>query len=143
MPLHDYACKWCDEVQERFVSVEDLDEPQRCHCGLVMERVYLKFPMSFVQPDICYDSPIDGRPITSKHARIEDMKRSDCVEYDPSMKSYAERRRKEEDAALERAIDETVEREIHTMPARKRERLAAELEGGQSVEYTRATPEAA
>jgi hypothetical protein len=32
-----------------------------------------------------YQSPIDGRPITTRHARREDMKRNDCVEYEPSM----------------------------------------------------------
>ena len=33
-------------------------------------------PMVFVQPDICYDSPIDGRPITNLQARKEDLARS-------------------------------------------------------------------
>jgi hypothetical protein len=30
-----------------------------------------------------YLSPIDGRPITSRSERREDMKRNDCVEIDP------------------------------------------------------------
>jgi len=33
-----------------------------------------------------YSSPIDGRPITSRSARREDLKRNNCVEYEPSMK---------------------------------------------------------
>lgn len=32
-----------------------------------------------------YASPIDGRPITSRSARREDMKRNNCVEYEPSL----------------------------------------------------------
>ena len=33
-----------------------------------------------------YRSPIDGRPITSRSQRREDLKRNGCVEYEPSMK---------------------------------------------------------
>ena len=32
-----------------------------------------------------YKSPIDGRPITSRQARRDDMKRNGCVEYEPSL----------------------------------------------------------
>ena len=34
-----------------------------------------------------YLSPIDGRPITSRSERREDMKRNDCVEVDPPKRS--------------------------------------------------------
>lgn len=32
-----------------------------------------------------YRSPIDGRPVTSRSERREDMKRNNCVEYEPSL----------------------------------------------------------
>lgn len=32
-----------------------------------------------------YRSPIDGRPITSRTHRRDDLKRNNCVEYEPSM----------------------------------------------------------
>lgn len=32
-----------------------------------------------------YRSPIDGRPITSRSHRKEDLKRNNCVEYEPSL----------------------------------------------------------
>jgi hypothetical protein len=32
-----------------------------------------------------YRSPIDGRPITSRSQRREDLKRNNCVEYEPSL----------------------------------------------------------
>lgn len=39
-----------------------------------------------IMPDIPeYTSPIDGRPITSRSARREDLKRNNCVEWEPSM----------------------------------------------------------
>lgn len=33
-----------------------------------------------------YRSPIDGRPITSRTHRREDLLRNNCVEYEPSLK---------------------------------------------------------
>jgi len=42
--------------------------------------------MPTIIPDIPeYRSPIDGRPITSRSARREDLKRNNCVEYEPSL----------------------------------------------------------
>lgn len=32
-----------------------------------------------------YASPIDGRPVSSRSSRREDLKRSGCVEYEPSL----------------------------------------------------------
>lgn len=32
-----------------------------------------------------YPSPIDGRPITSRQARKDDLARNGCVEYEPSL----------------------------------------------------------
>lgn len=32
-----------------------------------------------------YRSPIDGRPITSRSSRRDDLKRNNCVEYEPSL----------------------------------------------------------
>ena len=119
------------EAEEAWArKVEMMERPQRG-------------PMVFVQGDVCYDSPIDGRPITNRHARIEDMKRSGCVEYDPGMKQDATRRAAQQEAALEKSIEKTIDREIATMPGRKLEKLAAEMEGGMSVEPQRLNAPAA
>ncbi|WP_420960131.1 hypothetical protein [Brucella sp. IR073] len=32
-----------------------------------------------------YRSPVDGKPITSRSERREDLKRNNCVEYEPSL----------------------------------------------------------
>lgn len=93
--------------------------------------------MIFVQPDCHYTSPIDGREITSRQQRADDLARHDCIEYDPLMKQDAERRRVESETALEKSVDATIEREIHTMPARQRETLVSELQNGVTVEAVR------
>lgn len=140
MPLHDYACNECMEVDERHVAVADLDKPQHCDCGAVMQRVFLTPPMGFVQPDIHYTSPVDGRPITNRQEHLEELARTDTVVYEPGIKQDQERNQLRREEALERSIEQTVEKEVATMPARKREKLAAELEGGLTAEPARTTP---
>lgn len=140
MPLHDYHCEQCNEIEERHCAVEDLDAPQLCGCGRPMERVYLRFPFATVQEDVCYESPIDGRPITNKQERMNDLARGDCVPYEPGIREDQERNGRAREEALERSFDQTVEREIALMPARKKEKLAAELEGGLTAKPERITP---
>ena len=77
MPLHDFRCER-GHVTEELVA-QGVDEIT-CSCYLPATKVFLTAPMGFVQADVCYDSPIDGRPITNRQARIEDMKRNNCNE---------------------------------------------------------------
>lgn len=140
MPLHDHRCQQCGELEERFIPLDQLDAEQRHECGGLLERVFLRFPFATVQEDVCYDSPIDGRPITTKQARIEDLARSDCVPYEPGIRQDQERKAREREALLEASFDQTVEKEIARMPARKKEKLAAELEGGMDATPARVTP---
>lgn len=136
MPLHDFRCER-GHVTEEFVA-QGVDQIT-CACYLPASKVFLTPPMGFVQADVCYDSPIDGRPITSRQARIEDMRRNDCIEYDPEMKKDAERRIRERDAELERSVDESVDATIAAMPARKREKLEAEMFAGLTAVPERGT----
>lgn len=96
-------------------------------------------PHLLIQPEISYLSPIDDRPITSKQARLQDLARSNCVPYDPDQKQDYTRRIEAQEAALEKAVDRTVESEIANMPARKREKLEAELQGGMTIDIVRTT----
>lgn len=111
--------------------------PQTCECGGIAEKIYLKMPGTVFLPDVCYDSPIDGRPITSRKAREEDMARNGCVEYDPEMRTDQSRRVAAEEAALDRKSDEHVEQFITELSAVKRENLVSELESGVDAQITR------
>lgn len=57
-----------------------------------------------------YTSPIDGRLVSGRKQRREDLRRNNCVEYDPGMKSDAQRRRMDEDKRFDRSLGETMER---------------------------------
>lgn len=48
------------------------------HTGVVMPMIVSDIPE--------YRSPIDGRLITSRSHRREDLRRNGCVEYEPSLK---------------------------------------------------------
>lgn len=141
MPLHDHRCL-AGHVFERFIELADLDNPQVCKCGAWADRIYTRFPMSFVREDVRYESPVDGRQITSYQQHLEDLARSDCVLYESGIKQDQERNAKLLDAALERSVDETVDREIALMPAVKREKLVAELENGLTATPQRGTVQA-
>jgi hypothetical protein len=86
-----------------------------------------------IPQDIHYQSPIDGRPITSAKARAEDLARSNCVPYDPGQKEDYQRRIRESEVSLEKAMDETVERHIDTLSGDQREKLQAELTQMEAV----------
>jgi hypothetical protein len=65
------------------------------------------------------------------------MARNDCVEYDPGMRQDVDRRVIADEKALDKAVDDTFDREIASMPAIKRERLDAEMSAGMVAEVAR------
>lgn len=94
--------------------------------------------MVIAKPDLCYDSPVDGRPITSWDARREDLKRHNCIEYDPEMKKDAERHKQEQQQALEQQVEHSVCESIAKMPEAKRAQLKKEVIGqGADIEVVR------
>jgi hypothetical protein len=87
--------------------------------------------------NIAYTSPIDGRAITTKQQRIEDLKRNSCIEYDPEMKTDHQRRLVDGEKQLDKQVDEHIDRTVASMDSRQREKLTAELAGGLTVEPVR------
>lgn len=140
MPLHSFRCP-TGHVFDAYQPSDKLDSTMECaQCKAMAEKVFLTPPMGFVRQDVCYASPIDGRPITSHQEHVEDLRRADCVPYEPGIKQDQERKAREREEAVERSIDETVEREIALMPTKKKEKLTAELEGGMTAAPERITP---
>ena len=130
-PLYEYECKRGHSF-ERVLPVAEYKTPQHCDCGSLGQRI-ISTATVFASKDICYDSPIDGRPITSMKARLDDLARNGCTEYDPEIKKDYTRRIERQQAALEKSVEATVEATIESMPARKREQLETELRSGADV----------
>lgn len=138
MPLYSYRCANKHETL-KVLRVKDYEEAVDCEqCDLAAVRVFTA-PMVKVAVDVCYDSPIDRRPITSHAARREDMKRNGCIEYDPEMHKDAARRKQEEEAAFDASVDETVHREVAKLPKAKKDQLIKEVvRQGVTAEAVRA-----
>ena len=127
MPTYEYRCA-NKHTATKFFRVKDYVEAVDCEkCDLAAVRVFTAPAMVKAAVDVCYDSPIDGRPITNHAARREDMKRNNCIEYDPEMKKDCARRQQERDAAMDAAVEETVCREIAKMPKQKKAQLIKEV----------------
>lgn len=130
---------WWMETWGYTPGTPEGEEMWEAKCALMEGRHIRKAPMIFVSQDIHYESPVDGRVIRSKHERLDDLRRNNCIEYDPCMKQDAERRAREQEAALESSIDRQVEAAYERMPARKREVLANEMAAGMTAEPVRLT----
>lgn len=140
MPLYEYTCPLGCTV-DMFLTIKQHGTVQHCDShSMPMEQVIGAPLMVKVEPTIAYDSPIDGRHITSWAARREDMARNNCIEYDPEMKKDAERRAQEEDQRLDASVEETIEAAIEKMPTKKRGQLYSEMtEQGFDTELVRST----
>lgn len=138
MPTYTYECNNCKTFITKFSTMREHSNTVWCLCGEVANQVILSPPMMIIPQDCYYESPIDGRPITNRKQRIEDMARSGCVEYDPGIRQDIDRNLKESETKLDKAIETTVEKEIDSMPIVKKERLASELAAGFDIETVRA-----
>lgn len=138
MPLHDFRCPNGHTMETMVPAGVDWITCQRCLEKA--EKVFLTFPGLHVSMDICYDSPIDGRPITNKQARIEDLARNHCRPYDPTEKDAAIRNRKAADEKLEKQLDSAVDETLAGWSPRKKELLEQEVRAGATAEIVRKTP---
>jgi len=142
MPRYLYECENSKERFDRITRVIDHQSVVTCECGatatqvITVPRVIIPSHMSATGLS-SYHSPIDGRLISTQQQRKEDMARNDCVEYDPGMRQDVDRRVIADEIALDKAVDETFDREIAAMPAIKRERLDAEMSAGMVAEVAR------
>lgn len=112
--LYEAICDSCHSLTTYVRKVESRADTPICACGIKMRKVILSAPMGHVQADICYDSPIDGRPITNRHERIDDLKRSGCRPWEgmEQEKKEAARREGYADIALEKKLAHTTEKSL-------------------------------
>ncbi len=60
MPLYDFKCENCGNVQEKFAKIDEITSP--CDCGTEMKRLITS--RYYVNPDIEYVTDnISGDPI--------------------------------------------------------------------------------
>ena len=138
MPLYAFVCEDGHQF-DKYVPLAHFAEQQHCGCGKSTERLIGAPMLVTATEDVSYTSPIDGRVITSRDGHREDLKRNNCIPYDPEVKTDYARRIKDSEAHLDQVTGETVERTIHQMPSRTRAKLYAELESGATAQFARST----
>ncbi len=140
MPLYQFHCP-AGCCFDRFLTLRQHQDQQTCDThGYAVTQIISAPLLVKAAADICYDSPIDGRPITSWDQHQEDLKRNNCQRYDPEQKTDYLRRQRESEVALDRAIDEHVESTVEKMPTAKRAKLWSELtEQGITADVVRGT----
>ena len=109
--------------------------PQACSCGAVAER---QICAPAVRGDYApYECPITGRMVEGRRAHVENLKRHGCRVLEPGESAEASRRRADSDRALEASIEATAEQFVTTLPSRKLEQLASELQSGATATVER------
>ncbi len=141
MPVYTFKCSDGHRFEAYMTMAEFIMyHAMRCVCGSNGEVVITAPMLVKAAQDVCYDSPVDGRPITNWDARREDLKRNNSRPYDPAMKQDQDRRVKDSAQQLDKAVDEHVERAIEHMPTAKRAKLHSELvDKSADVAYARDT----
>ena len=141
MPTYSYRCRSGHNFT-RYDSVANHCSVRLCPTCFAASTQIITAPLMVkVAQDVCYDSPIDGRAITSQDARQEDMKRANCVPYDPDRKTDAANQRKAEDAALDTMIEAHAEEVTEKMTTAQRGKIYSEIvDQGTTAEIVRRSP---
>lgn len=136
MPLYDIRCEKSGSTFERQIKLVNFSDPIFCACGSVAKRLISTPRFTVDQTD--YACPVTGKRIASKREHENNLKRQNCRVLEPGETSAAEQRRKADDEALDKKVEETVEREIESYSSAKKEQLHNELvNGGLDVQLER------
>lgn len=106
MPCYSTRCLTCSKRGTVYRRVAERDNLDPCECGGVISRVIDK-PMVAIFPE--YDSPLDGRPITSRAQRNEDLRKAKAYEWEPGIEKDIARKKEYEKAAAFQPISDAVD----------------------------------
>lgn len=134
MPVYEYSCE-CGKVFARVLKLADYLAPQE-HCAGKIATKLISAPA--IRGDYAgYDCPVTGQRIEGRKAHLENLRRTGCRLLEPGETSDYKKNVSREDEQLEARVEATADELIIKMPTEKRDRLAAEMEHGLSVEVVR------
>ncbi len=118
MPLYSYQCEKCRAVEDEFRHVDERDDSP-LHCKVKMTRLIL--PSAVYADNWSYQSPIDGKEVRGKRARIEDMKRNNCRPWEglEAEKQHAKSVRDSHDAKMDKVLEAGIAETLSHMDASK------------------------
>ncbi len=127
MPLYDIRCER-GHVSERRIPLANYSDPIECACGAVASRV-ISTPR-FSVDNTGYHCPVTEKWVGSRREHRENLKQTGCRVLETGEKEAAAKRRADDDAKLDRMIEDTVEKEIEAYSSDKKEQLHNELVNG-------------
>jgi hypothetical protein len=127
MPVYEARCNECGKIHEYIRRAANYLDTPEC-CGARTQKVILSAPMGFVS-HIEYTSPIDGRPITTKHARLDDLARNNSRPWEgmEQEQKAAQERVKAEEKAFDAKLEQTIAGVYNSLPSEKRQALEAPI----------------
>lgn len=126
MPIYLYRCEFCGDEFERLVRLADHSPTALCECG---HNAAQKLTAPMVAMDYAgYECPVSGKWIEGKKAHEENLKRTGCRIFEPGEREQFMRRRADDDAAMDRQIDEDVGRFVDSLAPPEREALGKDLD---------------
>lgn len=125
MPVYEARCNVCSKVHDYVRPVAQCMDTPEC-CGQKTQKVILSAPMGYVE-NIAYTSPIDGRPITTKQARIEDLRRNNCRPWEgmEQEQKVSQQRKAEEEKAFDAKLEKTIGETYAALPSDQKRALEA------------------
>lgn len=110
MPLYTFKCPTCGEKETAFRKIVDMDNIMICNSdGSDMRRI---IEAAHIVKDIgSYFSPVDGKLITGRSQRREDLKRNNCREWE-GFENEKKEAIKRADAA-DKEFDRKIERGLY------------------------------
>lgn len=129
MPLYDIRCNTTGRIFERMIPLTEFAEPIVCACHSPASRLISR-PM-FVVEQVGYTCPVTDKWIGSKAAHRENLARQGCRVLETGETAGYMQSKAAEEAKFDKAIEDTVEREIEAMSSDKKEALHNELVNGK------------
>lgn len=136
MPLYLYQCPTCRLRKDVLKSLINLNREEPCEtCQTPMER---KLCAPAVVADYAgYSCPISGKWVEGRRAHEENLKRHGCRVLEGGETDQVRRNRAQEESALDREVDSTVEQFWEALPTDGREQLATAVSSGLDVSIDR------
>lgn len=114
MPFYDFRCIVCGETMPHYRKIADRDDPEE-HCGHQMTRIISAPALRLEIP--AYVSPASGKWINSRAQRREDLKREDCIEYEPGLKEHIAKVKIERQQEIFKGVEKTIDETVSSMHA--------------------------
>jgi len=136
MPIYLYKCL-NGHTFDKFLKMADSDEEQYCECGRPGHK---QVTAARVVADYAgYECPITGDWIEGRAAHRENLAKHGCRVFEPGEQAAAASYVAKQEEEMDKAVENTVDEFIATLPVEERDALASGLEAGLNVDFVKGT----